>query len=144
MFSARDDTTFGLSDELRQGRILVYGPILMPMDETLKKHVIHCLPVSGNALPFPDFTFDVALCAHYLLTDAFAFDVEAQVHGIKELARVAKDVRIFPLGGEGGCPSSLLGPVLLRLNQDNYGVEVRNEASAGGAMLHVWAQQCLV
>ena len=99
-------------------------------------------------LSFMDATFDYALCSHYLFADPETQSVDFHVQVITELARVATDVRIFPLIDRIGQPSPLLGPVLLGLQQENYGVEVREVAyplyPAGNAMLRVWAQQCMV
>lgn len=106
------------------------------------------LGVSEYALPFSDFTFDFALSAHYLFADLDEQDVHFHIQVIRELARVAKEVRIFPLIDRYNQPSPFLGPVLLALQQDNYGIEVREVAyhlqPSGNAMLRVWAQQCQV
>jgi hypothetical protein len=97
-------------------------------------------------LPFADFSFDYALSAHYLFADLEGQTVEFHLKIIRELARVATEVRIFPLIDREEKTSELLGPVLLGLQQDNYGVEVREVAfhlhQSGNAMLRVWAQQC--
>ena len=67
---------------------------------------------------------------------------------ITELARVAKEVRIFPLLDQNGVLSPLLGPVLLKLQQENFGAEVREVVNHlqpdNKAMLRVWAQLCRV
>lgn len=146
-----DQQMFGLSAAERDGRILVCGDASVEMNAELQSltHCMHhAMPTSGERLPFTDFDFDIALCLHALFVDATVNDIDAHVQIIKELARVAKDVRIFPLTDSSGLPSALLGPVLLVLNQENYGVEVRDVMSslkpAGNAMLHVWAQQCQV
>lgn len=102
--------------------------------------------VNDYGLPFPDFSFDFALSSHYLFADLDDQDVEFHLRVIKELARVAKEVRIFPLIDRYNQPSPFLGPVLLGLQQDNFGTEVREVAyhlqPSGNAMLRVWAQQC--
>lgn len=99
-------------------------------------------------LPFKDFTFDYALSSHYLFAELENQDLAFHVQAIRELARVAKEVRIFPLIDRHGQPSSLLGPVLLDLQQHNYGVEVRSVnyhlQPSGNAMLRVFAQECAV
>lgn len=104
--------------------------------------------ITDYHLPFADFTFDFALSAHYLFADLDDQTVEFHLSVIRELARVAKEVRIFPLIDREGNPSEFLGPVLLGLQQDNYGVEVREVDfhlhKTGNAMLRVWAQQCIV
>lgn len=97
-------------------------------------------------LPFPDFYFDFALCSHYLFGDLDLQDLDFHISMIKELARIAKEVRIFPLVDGHEQPSSMLGPVMLDLQMDNYGVEVRSVKyhlqPKGNAMLRVWAQEC--
>ncbi|CEK09869.1 hypothetical protein [Legionella hackeliae] len=102
--------------------------------------------VQNYTLPFDNFSFDFALSSHYLFADLDDQDVEFHLKVIKELARVAREVRIFPLIDRHNQPSPFLGPVLLGLQQENYGVEVREVTyhlqPSGNAMLRVWAQQC--
>lgn len=104
------------------------------------------VPVNDIRLPFADFSFDMALSSHYLFADLDDQDVEFHLQVIKELARVAKEVRLFPLIDRNAKPSPFLGPVLLGLQQDNYGAEVKEVKytlqQQGNAMLRVWAQQC--
>ncbi len=104
--------------------------------------------ITDYHLPFADFSFDFALCSHYLFADLDEQTVDFHLTVIRELARVAKEVRIFPLIDKDGHTSSFLGPVLLGLQQENYGIEVREVAfhlhPSGNAMLRVWAQQCVV
>lgn len=97
-------------------------------------------------LPYPDFSFDFALSAHYLFADLDEQSVAFHLNVIRELARVAKEVRIFPLIDRNGQTSETLGPVLLQLQQEGYGVEVREVDfhlhQSENAMLRVWAQKC--
>jgi hypothetical protein len=106
------------------------------------------LGVADYHLPFADFTFDYALSSHYLFADLDDQTVDFHLTIIRELARVAKEVRIFPLIDRAGKTSEFLGPVLLGLQKENYGVEVREVDfhlhQSGNAMLRVWAQQCMV
>ncbi|MDF1929347.1 hypothetical protein PGH45_03725 [Legionella pneumophila] len=106
------------------------------------------LGLTDYHLPFADFTFDFALSSHYFFADLDYQTVDFHLIAIRELARVAKEVRIFPLIDREGNTSQFLGPVLLGLQQENYGVEVREAAfhlhKSGNAMLRVWAQQCVV
>ncbi len=105
-------------------------------------------PLIGTALSFDDFTFDLTLSSHYLFAGSNEQSVDFHINAISELARVAKEVRIFPLLEREGEPSALLGPVLLGLQQANFGAEVREVSCAlypeGNAMLRVWAQACEV
>lgn len=97
-------------------------------------------------LPFENFSFDLALSSHYLFANAADDAVAYHLETIEELARVAKEVRIFPLIERSGTPSALVGPVLLGLQQANFGAEVREVSCVlypeGNAMLRVWAQAC--
>lgn len=97
-------------------------------------------------LPYPDFSFDFALSSHYLFADLDEQTVEFHINVIRELARIAKEVRIFPLIDREGKTSEFLGPVLLQLQREGYGVEVREVEyhlhKAENAMLRVWAQKC--
>lgn len=106
------------------------------------------LPSISDELPFPDFKFDFALIANNFFSDLDYQTVEYHIARIKELARVAKDVRIFPLVDANGTPSNLLGPIIMGLYQDNFRVEVKDVAyylqHRGNAMLRVWASECPV
>ncbi|MBI2784884.1 MAG: hypothetical protein HYX60_00665 [Legionella longbeachae] len=97
-------------------------------------------------LPYPDFSFDFALSSHYLFADLEDQSVVFHLNVIRELARVANEVRIFPLIDKEGKSSEFLGPVLLQLQKDGYGVEVREVDyhlhKSENAMLRVWAQKC--
>lgn len=104
------------------------------------------LPLESHDLPCHDFEFEFALSSHYFFLDND--DLPFHIDVIRELARVAKEVRIFPLSDCDGQPSPLLGPVLLGLQQAGYGAEVRKVDyhlyPKSHAMLRVWAQQCLI
>lgn len=99
-------------------------------------------------LPYPDFSFDFALSSNYLFADLEDQSVDFHVNVIRELARVANEVRIFPLIDREGKTSDFLNPVLLKLQQEGFGVEVREVDyhlhKAENAMLRVWAQKCYV
>ena len=100
------------------------------------------------SLPFKDFQFDLALCAHHLFVSGEKHETDFHVNSILEMARVAHEVRIFPLSDRLGRVSDRLGPVMLALQQNNLGVEVRQVDYSlqvnGNAMLRVWAHECVV
>lgn len=104
--------------------------------------------LANHSLPFEGFSFDLALSSYFLLADLDEHDIDSNIAGIMELARVAKEVRIFPLMDRTGKVSPFLGPVLLGLQQHNFGMEVREVKyhllPMENAMLRVWAQQCAV
>lgn len=140
-FSAYGDLS-GFMKKRREGLDIFFADYLTGKAEN------RYLGVSELKLPFDDFTFDFALSSHYLFADLDEQDSDFYVRAIIELARVAKEVRIFPLIDRHGQPSPCLGPVLLNLQQQNYGVEVRTVPyqlqPKGNAMLRIWAQACVV
>ncbi len=142
---------FGLTTADLNGSVLEYGRVLNTTQVSwtgFAQQVTCCAPDYNGTLPFPDFTFDLALCPDYLFVDEEKQSIDFHLQQIAELARVAKEVRIFPLSDSQGLSSPLLGPVLLGLQQENYGIEVRDVTTSlhpeGSAMLRVWAQQCHV
>ena len=138
---------FGLSSLDQKARLLVYGNEAHEKHSALSDSVTCFSPSESGVMPFDDFSFDIAICPYYLFTQTMT-ELNFNLNVIRELARVAKEVRIFPLIDELGVLSPLLGPVLLGLQQENYGVEVRDVTSPllqkENAMLRVWAQLCHV
>lgn len=49
------------------------------------------------SLPFPDQSFDVALCSHFLFLYTEHLPESFHSDAVRELCRVAREVRIFPL-----------------------------------------------
>jgi len=74
-------------------------------------------------LPFNDDQFDLALCSHFLFTYLHSsenFPLEA----IREMCRVAKQVRVFPLlGGYSGVESEHLDTIVTELRNRSFHVE---------------------
>ncbi len=131
----------GLLEERREGIEQFY----QDFPEGAKQGRYLSLPHS-HVLPLDDFAFDLALITHHLFVNYEDQGVEEHVALIKEMVRVAGEVRIFPLLNKYGQVSQLLGPVMLLLQQQDLGLEVRQVPSqlqkAGNAMLRVWAVKC--
>ena len=72
------------------------------------------------ALPFGDGAFDLALCSHFLFLYSQQLDEAFHVQSIRELCRVARDVRIFPLLALGGQPSPHLGAAREALMREGW------------------------
>jgi hypothetical protein len=79
------------------------------------------------SLPFSDGEFGLALCSHFLFLYSAHFDQEFHVASIRELCRVASEVRIFPLNELGARPSRHLDAV----------VEACREAGMNPEIVHV-------
>ena len=65
------------------------------------RYVEAALPV----LPFADDAFDLAVSSHFLFLYSVQFDLEFHVAALREMLRVAGEVRVFPLLQLGGAPS---------------------------------------
>ena len=103
--------------------------------------------LSLPTLPFEDHQFDLALCSDLVFQQSMQ-SVDQVEKMVSELTRVAKELRIFPLLNEQGDVSDHLGPIMLQLQQLNYGVEVKevpyHVLSGSNAMLRIWAVECKV
>jgi len=76
-------------------------------------------------LPFEPDSFDIALCSHFLFTYSDVFSTDFHLASIIEMARVASQVRIFPLLNAFSSELSVhLEPIMQRLRELGYGVEV--------------------
>ncbi|MCH9769599.1 MAG: hypothetical protein K0U12_01855 [Gammaproteobacteria bacterium] len=104
-------------------------------------------PMSCVDLPFKDFEFELALCSD-LLFHSRACSNATPDQIVLELSRIAHEVRVFPLLNEKGETPESLGPVLLALQERNFGVEIREvpyeQHKGSNAMLRVWAKACVV
>lgn len=142
-----------------------YREMFALSEADLKKRIVECARDSGGShpekpegitlvsaadlpnLPFKDNQFDLALCAYFLFSRK---ELSAVFHlaAIKEMCRVAGEARIYPLVDEEGEPSEILPQIMLQLQQENYGLELKEVADefqkGGNAMLRVWSQACSV
>lgn len=105
------------------------------------------IPMSLPKLPYEDHAFDLVLCKDLLFhSKSFLEFNREQI--VSELCRVGEEVRVFPLLDEKGSMTDELGPIMLLLQQNNFGVEVREVPyqmrKGGNAMLRIWAKECIV
>lgn len=93
---------------------------------TPKRYVPGVLP----QLPFPDGTFGLVLCSHFLFLYADQFDFDFHVRAIRELMRVCRpggEIRIYPLSSLRWEPYPRLEELLEQLRVS--GAEVEQLAS---------------
>ena len=83
------------------------------------------LAASLPELPFEDARFDLALCSHLLFLYTEQLSLDFHLAGIVEMARVAREVRIFPLTMLGNTPSTHLNRVRDELTRRGYAHVVR-------------------
>jgi hypothetical protein len=77
------------------------------------------------ALPFRDGEFDLALCSHFLFTYSDSLTLGFHLDSIRELCRVAKEARIFPLVTSFAAECSPhLSAVIETLGTEGYSCEV--------------------
>lgn len=102
--------------------------------------------ISSLKLPYQTHQFQLALCTNFLFHQPISREQASLI--LKELCRVAEEVRIFPLLDNHGKMTDELGPLMLSFHQKNYGVEVRqvdyHTLKGGNAMLRVWEQECQI
>jgi len=87
------------------------------------------------ALPFGDQTFDLALCSHFLFLYSAQLTAAFHLGAIRGLARVAREVRVFPLLALGSVPSPHVQPVVDAMQDDGFDAaieEVPYEFQRGG------------
>lgn len=82
-------------DELGKVRMDAMNKFLNDYEEGRKsgRYMAASLPT----LPFENNTFDLSLCSHYLFLYSGHVSQEQHLLSMKELCRVAREVRVYPL-----------------------------------------------
>jgi hypothetical protein len=107
-------------DELARVRHAAMKAFLADYPRGTGRYVAGELP----KLPFTSDAFDIAVCSHFLflytshLSDAF------HVAAVREMCRVAGEVRVFPLITLDGRPSGYLPPVTKQLRELGHRVSI--------------------
>jgi len=76
------------------------------------------------SLPFADDTFGLALSSHFLFLYTTQLGEPFHLQSIREMCRVAQEVRIFPLLALGSQPSPLVPAVTADLRSSGFEVQV--------------------
>lgn len=91
-----------------------------------RQHPERYVAASLPELPFDDGRFALALCSHLLFTWSDRFGMDWHLAALRELARVAAEVRVFPLVVQGnGAPVPFLEPVRRELAEDGLVSDIR-------------------
>ena len=96
------------------------------------------IPCGLPNLPFEDQTFDLALSSHYLFLYSAQLSGAFHMRSIRELCRVAAEVRIFPLLEIGSVNSRHLDAVFASLRDSGYDYSVETvpyEFQRGGNVM---------
>jgi len=102
---------------------------------------------SQHAHHFKDQTFNLTLCGHFLFLNGHLSEKD-HLDTLLELIRISSEVRVAPLLDLHGQPSKHLGPILQALQEQGYGVELReiksNQKPHKEALLRLWNATCTV
>jgi hypothetical protein len=109
-------------DELRRLRVAAMERFLADFEigKAQGRYVDAELPM----LPWADASFDLAVCSHFLFLYSEQLSEDFHVAAIREMSRVARQVRIFPLLALGGAQSRHVEPVSRRLQATGFAVTV--------------------
>ena len=86
-----------------------------------KRYIAASLP----ELPFEDSSFDLGLCSHLLFLYSEQLDLEFHLASMREMLRVCRQVRVFPLLDLQGERCKYLQPVVEALKSDGFEAQVR-------------------
>jgi hypothetical protein len=109
-------------DELGQVRMAAMNEFLddYPAGRSEGRYIDAELP----SLPFADSSFDLALCSHFLFLYTTQLGEAFHQSAIREMCRVATEVRIFPLLALGATPSPLVDRVVEQLCGRGFNVSI--------------------
>ncbi|MEL6930043.1 MAG: SAM-dependent methyltransferase, partial [Cyanobacteria bacterium J06600_6] len=128
--------------ELKVGRIKTMKTFLSDYDlgKQMGRYQSQKLP----SLSFADGAFDLALCSHFLFLYSAQCSQEFHFAAIKEMLRVSREVRIFPLLTLEQKVSPYLGFIQAELSNLNYLTEICTvpyELQPGGNQMLVIKQR---
>lgn len=111
-------TTFSSIDDLGQKRLESMNRFLVDFPTGFKqgRYLTGELP----HLPFKEQQFDLALVSHFLFLYSHQFSAQFHIDSILQLARVAKQVRIFPLHDLENRRSVHLGAIVEALEKAHF------------------------
>ena len=80
------------------------------------------------ALAFGDGEFDLALSSHFLFLFSRQFDLAFHISALKEMLRVASEVRVFPLLQVGGKPPPYVQSVIEAFRSQGFQASIESVA----------------
>lgn len=106
------------ADELRSRRTDALRHFMADFEDGKRQG--RYLAASLPSLPFADHSFELALCSNFLFLYSEHLDEDFHLCSIREMLRLAPEVRVFPLITLMLDPSPYLQPVIERLHCDGY------------------------
>ena len=115
-------TSIGSVEELGELRTAAMNEFLddFPAGTVEGRYIDAALP----SLPFADASFDLALCSHFLFLYSNQLGDAFHRAAIREMCRVAAEVRIFPLLRLGGEPSPFVDDNVDALRHSGFAVSL--------------------
>jgi hypothetical protein len=109
-------------EDLKQNREAAMQSFLTDYEKgtTAGRYQVGSLP----HLNFPDQSFDLALCSHFLFLYSAHYDADFHQQSIREMLRVSREVRIFPLLTLMLERSPYLDAVIQLCQQEGYEVAI--------------------
>jgi hypothetical protein len=116
------DARIGAPEELGKVRMAAMEEFLADYDmgRAGRRYVVQSLP----CLDFAADAFDLALCSHFLLLYADELSIDFHAQSVREMCRVAREARIFPLLDMRGKRSRHLEPLMTALHEAGLSAEV--------------------
>ncbi|MGB5055726.1 MAG: class I SAM-dependent methyltransferase [Nitrospirales bacterium] len=110
-------------EDLGRVRLSAMAMFLSDFDagKSADRYVVGELP----SLPFENGQFDIALSSHFLFLYSAHLSDEFHLHSLREMLRVAHEVRVFPLLTLEGSPSPHPRLVTTHLSSHGFRVECR-------------------
>src|SRR5262245_44701463 len=101
------------------------------MEEFLKDYPRGCaegryIDAELPNLPFGDESFDLALCSHLLFLYSAQLGESFHLSAIREMSRVAFEVRVFPLLALGATPSPWVAPLAEACRAEGFAVSIED------------------
>jgi prolyl-tRNA editing enzyme YbaK/EbsC (Cys-tRNA(Pro) deacylase) len=122
----RDDFVWGVIPSVEElGTLRMAAMETFLADFAAGKLAGRYLPGELPELPFADGEFDLALSSHFLFLYSDHLSQEFHLQALREMLRVADEVRVFPLVTLANAPSPHLQFVMEQLESLGFSVEVR-------------------
>jgi SAM-dependent methyltransferase len=113
---------YGSIEARQKMRSRALAEFLLDLGERPERYV----PASLPTLPFEDRVFDLGVCSHLLFTWADQLGYDWHLASLRELMRVADEVRVFPTVLQGaGDPVPFWDELMAQLRDEGATVEVR-------------------
>lgn len=114
---------FADADDL--GRARLQAAALFLADFERGREAGRYIAASIPALPFQNGAFELGLCSHLLFLYSQQLDLEFHLVSMREMLRVCRQVRVFPLLDLDGERCKYLQPVIEALQADGFHIEVQ-------------------